>query len=119
MREFNLDEKTEMSRAFDAGNFANAYETRDLATALDAYESMLDHEHAAFVLGFFGSYSLDEIGSDREIFDEAYWSDAGRYVVNVARYTDSRAEEYNAECDGDPSNGVCRCTSDDEGVSNV
>ncbi len=100
-----------MSRAFSAGNYANAYESADLDDhdldgekivesedgVLHERERYLPHEKAAFVLGFFGSYSLDEIGSDREIFDEAYWSEAGNYVVNVARYTDSRAEEYAEE----------------------
>jgi hypothetical protein len=108
MKEFTTDEKTAMSRAFASGDYANAYESTDLETALEAFNAETDdddtdaiirfnrpdHERAAFVLGFFGSYSLDEIGSDREIFDECYWSDAGQYVVNVARYTDSRTEEY-------------------------
>lgn len=84
-----------ISRAYSAGNYANAYETTDL----DACEidEMPEIERAAFVLGFFGSYSLDEIGSDREVFDECYWSDAGQYVIKVARYCDDRAEEYAAE----------------------
>ncbi len=90
--EFTLDEQTAISRAFDAGNYANADETTDLESVdLDA---MPEHERAAFVLGFFGSYSLDEIGSDREIFDEMYFSPAGQYVVNVAKYSDDRAAEY-------------------------
>lgn len=97
MAEFTLDEQTEISRAFDSGNYANAYES----TNLDDHDldEMKPHERAAFVLGFFGSYSLDEIGSDREIFDEAYFSPAGLYVVNVARYTDDRAEEYAEDSD--------------------
>lgn len=99
---WNLDEKTAISRAFDRGNFANAYESTDL----DDFDldDISEHERAAFVLGFFGTYSLDEIGSDREIFDECYWSAAGRYVVNVARYTDCRADEYAADCEACASN---------------
>lgn len=97
MRKFNLDEQTEISRAFSAGNYANAYETTDLdACNLDDMEP---HERAAFVLGFYSSYSLDEIISDREIFDESYHSDAGQFVVNVAGYCDSRADEYREETD--------------------
>lgn len=92
---FTLQERTEISRAFSRGNYANAYETTDLeACKLD---DMAPHEHAAFVLGFYGSYTLDEIGSGRETYDDCYWSPAGRYVVNVAKYTDDRAEEYAAE----------------------
>ena len=96
MKEFNLTERTEMSRAFDAGNYANAYETTDLETALKRARYTAEHTRAAFVLGFFGSYALDEI-PDREIFDECYFSDAGQYVVRVAGYTDPRDEEYAQE----------------------
>lgn len=91
--DFTLDEKTEISSAFSAGDYANAYEGEDLESMLDSNE-LNEHERAAFVLGFFSSYSLDEIGSDREIFDECYFSKAGRYVVQVARYTDDRGLEY-------------------------
>lgn len=100
---FTLQERDEISRAFDSGNYANAYEGTDL----DAFEidEMPAHERAAFVLGFFGTCTLDEIGSDREAFDDAYWSPAGRYVVTIARYTDDRTDEYRAEsadeCAGD------------------
>jgi hypothetical protein len=95
MRKFDIDQATAISQAFNAGNYCNAYETQCLEDCeLDEYS---EHERAAFVLGFFGSYSLDEIGSDRDAFDEAYWSDAGQYVVNVARYCDSRTDEYTAE----------------------
>lgn len=87
---FTLDQCTEMSRAFDRGNYANAYESTDL-------DEMSEHERAAFVLGFFSSYTLDEIGPDRELFDEAYFSPAGHYVVNVAKYAYDRSEEYAAE----------------------
>lgn len=92
--EFSDDMKLKISHAFDAGNYANAYESDDLED--HEIGDMSPDERAAFVLGFFGSYSLDEI-SDREIFDESYWSPAGQYVVNVARYCDSRDDEYTAE----------------------
>lgn len=95
--QFTHDERDEISRAFSSGNYDNAYFSTDLELALAARSYDTEHQRAAFVLGFFGSYSLDEIGSDREIFDECYFSAAGQYVVNVARYTDSRADEYAAE----------------------
>jgi len=98
-RVFTLDEKTAMSRAFDAGNYANAYETNDLESLDVPVDQMPEHERVAFVLGFFGSYSLDEIGSDRELFDECYWSAAGHHVVKVAQYTDCRGEEYLEDSD--------------------
>ena len=90
-----LEQKTEISRAFSAGNFADAYETNDLDNT--HVEDLPEHERAAFVLGFFSSYSLDEIGSDREIFDECYFSEVGRYIVNEAKYCDDRADEYSEE----------------------
>lgn len=94
---FTLDEATAISRAFNRGNSANAYESTDL----DDYDidNMPEIERHAFVLGFFGSYSLDEIGSDCEIFDEAYFSATGKYVLSCG-YTDCRADEYAADSDG-------------------
>jgi hypothetical protein len=99
MREFNLDERTAISHAFHRGNYANAYESRNLDD--HDLDDMTEHERSAFVLGFFGSYSLDEIGSDREIFDECYASPAGLYVIKVAKYTDDRTDEYTAEAGDD------------------
>ncbi len=83
---FTLDERIAIGRAFDRGNYANAYES----TNLDAFDldDMTTNERAAFVLGFFSSHELSEI-SDREIFDECYRSATGQYVVN-AGYCDRR-----------------------------
>ncbi len=93
-----LEQKEAISRAFDRGNYANAYESTDLEDFAEDLDEMSAHERAAFVLGFFGSYSLDEIGSDdRDMFDECYFSDAGQYVVHVAGYVDDRADEYAKE----------------------
>jgi hypothetical protein len=94
--EFTTDQKTEISRAFDAGNYANAYEGTDLEDFDEEIEALPSYARPAFVLGFFGSYALDEI-SGREAFDDAYWSATGRYVVGVAGYCDDRADEYAAE----------------------
>ena len=93
---FTLEQRTEMSQMFSAGNYANAYDSTDL----DDHDltALKPHERAAWVLGFFGTYELHEMGGDeRELFDECYWSAAGQYVVKVAGYTDSRDEEYAAE----------------------
>lgn len=93
---WTLDERTEMSRAFSRGNYANAYESTNLEDF--DIDDMTDHERAAFLLGFFGSYELSEMGFDeREAFDEAYWSPAGQYVVHEAQYTDARDEDYQKE----------------------
>jgi hypothetical protein len=95
LKEWTVDEMTAINQAFSAGNYGNAYESTDLG-AFDELDAMSAHEHAAFVIGFYSSYSLDEI-DDRELFDEAYFSAAGRYVVNVAGYADDRSDEYAAE----------------------
>lgn len=89
-----LRQKTEISRAFDRGNYANAYESTDLKSF--NLNAMPAHMRVAFVLGFFGSYTLNEI-DEREIFDKCYWSEVGFYVVNEAKYTDARSDEYGAE----------------------
>jgi hypothetical protein len=91
--------QTSISRGFDAGNYANAYETQDLESALEM--SNADEQspefRSAFILGFFASYELDEIpSSNREEFDDAYWSEAGKAVV-AAGYCDSREDEYKQE----------------------
>lgn len=95
MKTYTTLQTHEISRAFARGNYANAYESTDLADY--DLDGMTRHERAAFVLGFFSAYALDEIGFDRDEFDGAYWSDAGQYVVNVARYCDSREDEYAEE----------------------
>ena len=60
-------------RGFDAGNYANAYETTDYDAAIAALSPNRSAEYqAAFTLGFFGSYERSEMGSDVEAFDEAY-----------------------------------------------
>lgn len=92
---WTIGEMTAISYAFDAGNYASTYETTDIG-ACDETDDMTDHELAAFVLGFYSSYALSEI-DDRELFDEAYHSEAGRYVVNVAGYCDDRSDEYALE----------------------
>lgn len=97
--ELTLDQRTEISNAFDRGNYANMYEAETLDEC--QFNDMADHERVAFVLGFFSSYSLNGLGSDRELYDECYWSTTGRYVVTVAKYCDDRAEEYAAEAEID------------------
>lgn len=92
-----LDQRTEISNAYSAGNYANSYETNDLDACDQHVEMGIPHERIAFILGFFASYELDEIpGESREDFDSAYHSEIGRYVVRSG-YCDSRADEYAAE----------------------
>lgn len=89
MSKFSLDQKTAISHAFDRGNYADAYGEDDTDT-------MSEIERAAYLLGFYASCELHEIG-DRAAFDAAYWSDVGTYVVNVAGYCDNRVADYATE----------------------
>jgi len=93
----SADERAAIAHAFDRGNYASAYETSDVESY--GLDEMPEHVRAAFVLGFFASCTLDEIGADREIFDAAYWSPAGQYVVRVAKYADDRDAEYAADAE--------------------
>ena len=66
---------TELSQGFSAGNYCNAYEAQDLADGLAKRDITAASAayHAAFIMGFFGSYELHEISSTyREQFDEGY-----------------------------------------------
>jgi len=77
---------------FEAGNYANAYETRDLQTALAKLSMNRSAEYvAAFTLGFFSSYSLGEMGADVEAYQEAYFSETGKACIK-AGYIDARDE---------------------------
>lgn len=62
-------------RAFDAGNFANAYETADWEAAWEDHcEEHAEARHA-FLLGFFSSYELHEVSEDvRDEVEIARWT---------------------------------------------
>lgn len=86
----------DLSHGFDAGNYANAYETENLEVAMQGRRVFEKSEayRTAFILGFYSGYELHEIpGSRREEFDEAYHSDTGRRVLELG-YIDSRGESY-------------------------
>ena len=63
----------DISRGFDAGNYANAYETTCLETALAKLSPnrSADYE-SAFILGFFSSYEPHEMGAAEEDYALAY-----------------------------------------------
>ena len=64
--------KLSISRGYDAGNYANAYETTDYERALAKLSPNRSAAYvAAFTLGFFGSYTADEMGSHHEAYNEA------------------------------------------------
>jgi hypothetical protein len=88
---------TELSQGFSHGNFANAYGTTELEDMLSHLEDNSTAYQVAAVLGFLGSYELDEIPSHaREAFDVAYHSVHGQRVIELG-YCDSREDDYKAE----------------------
>lgn len=97
IQDFTLDERTAISNAFSAGNYANAYETDLLDVALGVCERQeyTEHERNAFILGFYASYALSEI-FDRDDYDAAYYSPVGE-ACRDAGYIDDRATEYHDE----------------------
>lgn len=95
----SVDVKTEISRAFDRGNYAGAYKSHPEISRWNS-RAFQPHEWIAFVLGFLGTLELHEMCSnEREIYDECYWSPTGRYIVNDAGYCDSRDDDYKAEAE--------------------
>ncbi len=75
---FTLQQKEDLSRGFDHGNYGNAYECDDWETWCEsqgdgegdedelACDAWSPEFHAGALLGFFGSYELHEI-SDEEV----------------------------------------------------
>lgn len=55
----DLQVKTERSRAFDRGNYAAAYESEVCRVPVEYDE----HERAGYILGFYSSFELREIGN--------------------------------------------------------
>lgn len=90
--------ETNLSRGFEAGSYADSYETNNLDTALDNIGNHDQDYIDAFVMGFLSSYELHEIPTTWiERLEQAYWSRAGRKVVKLG-YAELRswAEYYSS-----------------------
>lgn len=91
----------DLSRGFDAGNYASAYETDDLDAALESPSA--DGSEAfrtAFILGFYSSYEIEEMGPcGAEQYETAYASAYGKrcqalgYVQGEQDYDDHNQGE--------------------------
>lgn len=78
----------QISRGFNAGNYANAYETTDYDRALASLSMNRSAAYkAAFTLGFFGSYEPHEMGSHLEAVQEA-WALVGKRAKEIGIATD-------------------------------
>lgn len=83
----------EVSLGFDAGNYANAYETQDYDKAIASLSPNRSPAYvAAFTLGFFSTYELSEMGAHWEAYRQAYFSETGR-ACRAAGYVDIRPGE--------------------------
>jgi hypothetical protein len=94
----NVDLDTVLSRGFDAGNYAAAYETTDYDDAI-ARRSMnrCAAYVAAFTLGFFGSCEPHEMGEHEDTYREALASEHGKRCVELG-YVDRAVGDANP-CD--------------------
>lgn len=64
---------TDLLRAYDNGNYVIAYETEDVDKAWDSLpDGYSTEEEAAFLLGFFSTFELHEMGPEAESFVAAY-----------------------------------------------
>ena len=73
----------ELHRGFDAGNFANAYETDRYDRAIGGQEDESPEYQAAFTLGFFASYEEHERYEHADAYGEALASPAGQRCLQL------------------------------------
>jgi hypothetical protein len=60
MTENEIIDRLEISKGFDRGNYANAYETEDFEIAEDKINGATGFYRLGFIVGFFSSYELNE-----------------------------------------------------------
>jgi hypothetical protein len=91
----NVDD--DLNRGFDAGNYANAYETHDYDHAIaclsmNRSEAYID----AFTLGFFSSYEVDEMGEHADTYIAVWCGPNGRRCKEIGiALPDSLTSEEN------------------------
>ncbi len=74
----------QLSLGFDAGNYANAYETTNYSKALSRLSMNRSEAYqVAFTLGFFCTYELDEMGEHEDTYINAYSSEYGRRCLEL------------------------------------
>lgn len=86
-----------LSRGFDAGNYASAYETTNYAEALASLSPNRSAGYvAAFTLGFFSSYELHEMGEHTEAYLAAFNSEHGQRCVALGYVEAHHGVDYEA-----------------------
>lgn len=87
----------QLSRGFDAGNYAYAYETTDYDWAIARRSMNRSAEYiAAFTLGFFSSFEPHEMGEHQETWREALASKAGQRCLELG-YIDAPEPEQSGD----------------------
>lgn len=88
---------TRLSQGFSAGNYANSYESENLATAMARrdFDGSGTAYKNSFIMGFFASYEFHEIPDEHQgKFVNAYHSEDGQRVLELG-YCDKREELSN------------------------
>lgn len=94
----------EVSEGFDAGNYANNYETTDLGVALSRLSMNRSEAYrAAFTLGFFASHEPHEMGEHELAYRNALQSDAGQRCIELG-YVESWPGDLQPPAGFDPDN---------------
>jgi hypothetical protein len=96
MTQSNLNTDTLIRHGFTAGSYCNAYETQSLTDA--TYRITPSQENyatvafrQAFILGFFSTYTLDEIGVHEHTYLDAYNSPTGKRCLELG-FIEAEAE---------------------------
>lgn len=98
-----MSQDNDISQGFDAGNYAAAYETTDYDQAIGRLSMNRSPAYIeAFTLGFFSSYTLDEMSDHVDTYLQAYNSPAGQRCLELG-YLDPIEPT-----DDDPA-PFCRC----------
>ena len=76
-------DRAEVSRGFDHGNFASAYETTDYDIAARNVNGVTGFFRVGMMLGFFSSYELSEVPSKHRESVERYREVSRRVDLGV------------------------------------
>lgn len=107
----DTDTDTTLSHGFHAGNYAAAYDGLGLEASFE--KAQIEHGIAgtpnahrvafrtAFVLGYFSSFELSEMGDDAEPYLEALHSEHGRRCVALGWVDRDPHAEHDAHMDQD------------------
>lgn len=87
----------DLSEGFDAGNYANAYDTTDLEQAISSLSPNRSEAYIdAFILGFFSSYAPHEMAGYENTYLDAYYSVSGTRCVELG-YVDTIETDESAD----------------------